>query len=115
MTVTDLLASWDGEEVLTRHDPSSRATIHVCVHSTVLGPAAGGTRMRVYAAADDALLDGLRLARAMTYKNATAGLPLGGGKAVIAVPRIPAGEDRIHLLRPYGEIVAELEIGRAHV
>ena len=108
MTVTDLLASWDGEEVLTRHDPSSRATIHVCVHSTVLGPAAGGTRMRVYAAADDALLDGLRLARAMTYKNATAGLPLGGGKAVIAVPRIPAGEDRIHLLRHYGEIVAEL-------
>jgi leucine dehydrogenase len=108
MTVTDLLAVWDGEEVLTRHDPSSGATIHICVHSTALGPAAGGTRMRVYEAEGDALLDGLRLARAMTYKNAAAGLPLGGGKAVIAVPRIPGGEARHHLLRHYGAIVAEL-------
>lgn len=108
MTVTDLLATWDGEEVLTRHDPSSGATIHVCVHSTVLGPAAGGTRLRVYPVPEDALLDGLRLARAMTYKNAAAGLPLGGGKAVIAVPRIPVGDARVHLLRHYGEIVAEL-------
>lgn len=106
--MTDLLASWDGEEVLTRHDPSTGATIHICVHSTVLGPAAGGTRMRVYPAADDALLDGLRLARAMTSKNAMAGLPLGGGKAVISVPRIPSGEERRHLLLHYGSIVAEL-------
>ena len=108
MTVTDLLASWDGEEVLTRHDPSSGATIHICVHSTALGPASGGTRLRVYAAQDDALLDGMRLARAMTYKNAVAGLPLGGGKAVIAVPRIPTGDARRHLLLHYGEIVTEL-------
>ncbi|MFM8999788.1 MAG: Glu/Leu/Phe/Val dehydrogenase dimerization domain-containing protein [Actinomycetota bacterium] len=108
MAVADLLASWDGEEVLTRHDPSTGATILICIHSTALGPAAGGTRMRVYATADDSLLDGLRLARAMTLKNATAGLPLGGGKAVLAVPRLPVGEERRHLLLHYGDILAEL-------
>lgn len=106
--VEDLLPSWDGEEVLTRHDPQSGATIHICIHSTVLGPAAGGTRLKVYATPDDALLDGLRLAWAMTRKNAVAGLPLGGGKAVVSVPSIPTGESRRHLFRYYGSILTEL-------
>src|SRR6266508_2362503 len=50
----------------------------VCVHSTRLGPACGGTRMKPYAEPGDALHDGLRLSGAMTAKNAVAGLPLGG-------------------------------------
>ncbi len=55
----------------------------VAMHSTALGPAAGGTRFWHYADSDDALTDALRLSRGMSYKNAMAGLPAGGGKAVI--------------------------------
>ena len=55
----------------------------IAVHSTALGPAAGGCRMWNYATADDAFIDALRLSEGMSYKNAMADLPLGGGKAVI--------------------------------
>src|SRR4029453_8589649 len=55
----------------------------VAMHSTHLGPAAGGTRLWHYADDADALTDALRLSRGMSYKNAMAGLPLGGGKAVV--------------------------------
>src|SRR5690606_15325210 len=53
------------------------------IHNTVLGPALGGTRMWPYAPEEDAITDVLRLSRGMTFKNALAGLNLGGGKAVI--------------------------------
>ena len=55
----------------------------IAIHSTHLGPAGGGVRFWHYANDDDALTDALRLSRGMSYKNAMAGLPLGGGKAVI--------------------------------
>ena len=55
----------------------------IAVHSTHLGPGAGGTRFWHYAEPGDAVADALRLSRGMSYKNAMAGLPLGGGKAVI--------------------------------
>ena len=55
----------------------------IAIHSTHLGPAAGGARFWHYAKDDEALTDALRLSRGMSYKNAMAGLPLGGGKAVI--------------------------------
>lgn len=55
----------------------------IAVHSTHLGPAAGGCRFWHYADPADALTDALRLSRGMSYKNAMAGLPLGGGKSVI--------------------------------
>ena len=55
----------------------------IAVHSTHLGPGAGGTRFWHYAEPGDAIADALRLSRGMSYKNAMAGLPLGGGKAVI--------------------------------
>jgi leucine dehydrogenase len=55
----------------------------IAVHSTALGPAAGGCRMWNYATADEAFIDALRLSEGMSYKNAMADLPLGGGKAVI--------------------------------
>jgi leucine dehydrogenase len=55
----------------------------IAIHSTALGPACGGTRMYPYAGSDAALTDVLRLSRGMSYKNAIADLPLGGGKAVI--------------------------------
>jgi leucine dehydrogenase len=55
----------------------------IAIHSTALGPACGGTRMYPYATPDAALTDALRLSKGMSYKNAIADLPLGGGKAVI--------------------------------
>ena len=80
----------------------------VCLHSTARGPAGGGTRMRVYPTPADGLADAMRLAGAMTRKMAAAGMPRGGGKAVLAVPELPTGEPRKRLLRRYGELVASL-------
>ncbi len=76
----------------------------IAVHNTALGPAAGGCRIWDYDSADDALTDALRLSRGMTYKNAMADLPLGGGKAVIY--RI--NTDRVEAFRAFGEAVEKL-------
>jgi leucine dehydrogenase len=64
-------------------DPASGLKAIIAIHSTALGPAAGGCRRWAYASDDLALTDVLRLSRGMTYKNAVAGLPFGGGKSVI--------------------------------
>jgi glutamate dehydrogenase/leucine dehydrogenase len=108
MDFESLLAGWNGEHAVVRHDVESGAWVFVCVHSTALGPAGGGTRMRVYAAPADGLDDAMRLSAAMTWKMAAAGMPRGGGKAVLAVPELPVGEPRRRLLRRYGELVASL-------
>ena len=95
MNFDELLANWDGEHVAIRHDAESGAWMFVGVHSTVLGPAVGGTRMRVYPTPADGLRDVLRLSAAMTQKLAGTGFPRGGGKAVLAVPgELPTGEAR---------------------
>lgn len=107
-TFEDLLARWDGETAVIHRDRESGAWIFVCLHSTRLGPAGGGTRMKVYATPADALEDAMRLSGAMTRKLAVAGLPFGGGKAVIAVREIPSGEHRRALFLRYGELVAAL-------
>jgi leucine dehydrogenase len=78
----------------------------VAVHSTALGPALGGTRIRPYPSETEALIDVLRLSRAMTYKAAAAGLPLGGGKAVIIAD--PAVDKTPELLTAYGRAVDRL-------
>ena len=76
----------------------------IAVHNTALGPAAGGCRIWDYDSAADALTDALRLSRGMTYKNAMADLPLGGGKAVIY--RI--NTDRVEAFRSFGDEVEKL-------
>jgi leucine dehydrogenase len=106
--VFELLEGWDGEEVAVRFDRDLATWMFVCVHSTRLGPACGGTRMKSYAEPGDALRDGLRLSGAMTAKNAVAGLPLGGGKAVLAVPEVPQGDRRRELFLRYGDLVRSL-------
>ena len=108
MDFEGLLEGWDGEHAVIRHDAESGAWMFVCVHSTVLGPAGGGTRLRVYPAPAEGLADAMRLSGAMTWKMAAAGMPRGGGKAVLAVPQLPRGEPRKRLLRRYGEVVASL-------
>jgi leucine dehydrogenase len=105
----ELLRRWDGEQVVIRYDQATAAWMFVCMHSSRLGPATGGTRMRVYPNASDALLDGLRLSAGMTRKLAVVGLPFGGGKAVIAVQAIPTGDRRRMLIERYADLVASLK------
>lgn len=102
-------SGWDGERIVSAAYPGTGARMFIFVHSTRLGPACGGTRMRSYPTIDDALTDGMRLAAGMTRKNAIAGLPLGGGKAVIAVPELPRGEPRRNPFRRYAELVNSLD------
>jgi leucine dehydrogenase len=79
----------------------------IAIDSTTLGPAAGGCRFWSYDSHADLHADALRLARGMTYKNAMAGLPFGGGKAVIQRPAGPF--DRVALFEAFGEVVADLK------
>ena len=106
----ELLAGWEGESVSIHRDRESGAWMFVCVHSTRLGPAAGGTRMKHYPRMEDALADGMRLSEAMTLKFASVQFPHGGGKAVIALPtpEIPHGEARRRLLHAYGAFINSL-------
>lgn len=77
------LAEHTHEQVSAYYEPSTGYRGIIAIHSTVLGPALGGTRFWSYATDEEALIDCLRLARGMTYKAAVAGLNLGGGKSVI--------------------------------
>ena len=104
----ELLRGWDGEEAVIRYDAPTGAWMFVCIHSTVRGPAGGGTRMRVYGTPAEGLGDAMRLSKAMTMKMAVADAPFGGGKAVLAVPALPEGETRRALLLRYGELVETL-------
>lgn len=84
MTAPFDLPDFDAHEgVHLFHDRPTGMTAIIAVHSTALGPAAGGTRFWHYADTNDAVIDALRLSRGMSYKSAMAGLPAGGGKAVI--------------------------------
>ncbi len=77
------MTSLEHEQVVFCSDPATGLKAIIALHNTVLGPGMGGTRMWNYASEQDALRDVLRLARGMTFKNAIAGLNIGGGKAVI--------------------------------
>ena len=75
---------FDGHElVVFGHDAPTGLRAIIAIHSSALGPAAGGCRMWAYPTTAEAVADVLRLSRGMSYKNAMAELPLGGGKAVI--------------------------------
>ncbi|WP_293878076.1 MULTISPECIES: Glu/Leu/Phe/Val dehydrogenase family protein [unclassified Sphingomonas] len=97
--------SHEGVHTFTDRESGLRAII--AVHSTHLGPAAGGARFWHYASGDQAVTDALRLSRGMSFKNAMAGLALGGGKGVILAdqPGAVIGEER---LRAFGRAVESL-------
>jgi leucine dehydrogenase len=105
------LVALDHEELVVRKGRRSGVYTIVAVHSTTLGPSLGGCRMWRYASSADAARDALRLSRAMTFKNAAAGLNLGGGKSVIALPPgpPPAGRARRAILEDFGDTVSILE------
>jgi leucine dehydrogenase len=83
MGVLDDMASGRYEQVVFGHDRDTGLRAIIAIHDTTLGPSLGGVRMRPYPNEEEALTDVLRLARAMTYKFAAAGIDLGGGKSVI--------------------------------
>lgn len=96
----------DHEHVQVVRDRTSGLTAIIALHSTHLGPGAGGTRYWHYPEPKDAVRDALRLSRGMSYKNAMAGLPMGGGKAVILADK--DGEKTQSLLEAFGDTVDAL-------
>ncbi len=83
MKLFDTIAGMGHEQVVVCHDTASGYRGIIAIHDTTLGPALGGTRFWSYTSDEEAIVDALRLSRGMTYKNAVAGLNLGGGKSVI--------------------------------
>lgn len=83
MKIFDYLEEHDFEQLVFCQDRSTGLKAIIGIHDTTLGPALGGTRIWDYESEDDAIIDVLRLSMGMTYKNAAAGLNLGGGKTVI--------------------------------
>lgn len=91
------------ESVISGVDEAAGYHGIIFIHSTALGPAIGGTRLWSYQSEDEGITDGLRLSRGMTYKNALAGLPSGGGKSIILRP---TGDfDREKMFRAHGRLV----------
>ena len=94
------------EQLVLAHDKSSGYRGIIAIHDTTLGPALGGTRFWHYASDEEAIIDALRLARGMTYKNAVAGLNLGGGKSVIIGDNRTTNREMI--FRAHGRFVDSL-------
>jgi len=104
LTLEELRPDTDHERVVFCRDPEAGYRAVIALHSTLAGPAVGGTRLWSYPSEADAVTDALRLSQGMTYKNALAGLPLGGGKAVI----LAGGTDREAMLRAHGRAIERL-------
>jgi leucine dehydrogenase len=106
MEIFKYLEKYDYEQVVFCQDKESGLKAIIAIHDTTLGPALGGTRFWTYASEEAAIEDALRLAKGMTYKNAAAGLNLGGGKTVIiGDPRKDKSEA---LFRAFGRYVQGL-------
>ena len=104
--ICELYAKSEHEKVMLWSDPSCKYRGIIAIHSTALGPAVGGTRFWNYPSDEAASSDALRLSRAMSYKNALAGLPFGGGKSVIIGDNQTLDRERI--FRAHGRFVESL-------
>lgn len=104
-------ANEDHEQIVVRRGRRSGVTTMVAVHSTVLGPGAGGTRLKTYPDLAAALHDLLRLSQAMTAKCAVAGLRFGGAKSVIALPEgtVLTPAQRRDVLLDHAELIATFD------
>ncbi|USK32480.1 branched-chain amino acid dehydrogenase [Bacillus sp. F19] len=106
MEIFKYMEQYDYEQLVFCQDKQSGLKAIIAIHDTTLGPALGGTRMWTYASEADAIEDALRLAKGMTYKNAAAGLNLGGGKTVIiGDPRKDKNEE---MFRAFGRYIQGL-------
>jgi leucine dehydrogenase len=106
MKLFDRIAEMGHEQLVICSDASAGYRGIIAIHSTILGPALGGTRFWSYASDEEAIIDALRLARGMTYKNAVAGLNLGGGKSVIIGDNKTRNREMI--FRAHGRFVESL-------
>jgi leucine dehydrogenase len=106
MKLFDRIAEMGHEQLVLCHDKSTGYRGVIAIHDTTLGPALGGCRFWNYKSDEEAIIDVLRLARGMTYKNAVAGLNLGGGKSVIIGDNKTAGREMI--FRSHGRFVESL-------
>ncbi|MEW5865309.1 MAG: Glu/Leu/Phe/Val dehydrogenase dimerization domain-containing protein [Bacillota bacterium] len=106
MKVFEEMGRYGYEQLVFASDEAARLRAIIAIHDTTLGPALGGCRMWPYSSEEEAVIDALRLARGMTYKNAAAGLDFGGGKSVIiGDPRKDKSEA---LFRAFGRFVDTL-------
>jgi leucine dehydrogenase len=106
MKIFSYMENYDYEQLVFCQDEVSGLKAIIAIHDTTLGPALGGTRMWTYDSEEAAIEDALRLARGMTYKNAAAGLNLGGGKTVIiGDPRKDKNEE---MFRAFGRYIQGL-------
>src|SRR4029078_12247808 len=103
MEIYEKTTNSEHEKVFIGREPAIGYHGIIAIHSTARGPAVGGTRLWRYASEDDALTDALRLSRGMTYKNALAGLPLGGGTSIILDGAERANREQ--LFRAHGRFV----------
>lgn len=109
-TVERAVLDADYEDVRVSRGSRSGLTMAVAVHRTVGGRSLGGCRMKSYPDPDEAVRDAERLARAMTYKAAVAGLRLGGAKGVLALPQEPLDDEaRRCALRDFAELVESFD------
>lgn len=106
MKIFDYLEEYDYEQLVFCQDRKTGLKAIIGIHDTTLGPALGGTRIWNYESEEEAIIDVLRLSRGMTYKNAAAGLNLGGGKTVIIGD--PAKIKSEELFRTFGRYVEGL-------
>ena len=106
MNITDHMERSGHEQFTVFVDSSVGLRAYVAIHDTTLGPALGGTRIWPHQTEQDAIEDALRLARAMTYKSAVAGLHLGGGKSLILAD--PRKDKTEALLRSFGRFLDTL-------
>ena len=104
--IFETLGTYGHEQVVFCHQKDVGLKAIIAIHNTVLGPSLGGLRMWAYKTEQEALNDVLRLSRGMTYKNAVAGLNLGGGKAVIIGD--PTRDKSEALFRAFGRFVQSL-------
>lgn len=104
----DTFEQFGHEQLTVCRDPAAAYVGVIAVHSTALGPAVGGTRLWHYPSLAGAIVDALRLSRGMTFKNALAGLPFGGGKSVLPAPTpgaLPEGPAREAIFRAHGRFI----------
>lgn len=104
--IFEKMASEDYEQIIFCHDKTSGLKGIIAIHDTTLGPALGGCRVWNYESEEEALIDAMRLAKGMTYKNAAAGLNLGGGKSVIIAD--PKKDKTEAMFRAFGRYVESL-------
>jgi leucine dehydrogenase len=106
MKIFESIQRYGHEQIVFCHEKATGLKAVIAIHNTILGPALGGCRMWPFESEEEAIADAVRLSRAMTYKNAAAGLNLGGGKAVIIGD--PNKDKSEALFRAFGRFIQSL-------